>query len=82
MEQIGTSLNEAGNAFRDAMDHLKDGTRKGSTIIGRFDTIKRLEAKTNKSIPAKYLNELELPGDEEENDSADKVVIDDNEKLL
>lgn len=78
MEQVGTSLNGAGSAFRDAMDHLKDGTRKGSTIIGRFDTIKKLEAKTNKSIPAKYLAEIELTSEDEENDSADAVVDDES----
>jgi DNA recombination protein RmuC len=48
------------------MNNLKDGTRKGNTIIGRFETIKKLEAKTNKSIHEKHLREIELLPDDDE----------------
>ena len=48
------------------MYSLKDGTKKGNTIIGRFETIKKLEAKTNKEIPDKHLKEIELLPDDEE----------------
>jgi DNA recombination protein RmuC len=60
MEQVGTGLNSASNAYRDAMNHLSEGTKKGSTIIGRFESIRKLEAKTNKRIPGKYLSSLDF----------------------
>jgi DNA recombination protein RmuC len=60
MEKVGTGLQNASRSYNDAMDRLKDGVRKGDTIIGRFETIKKLEAKTNKSIPKKYLDELDI----------------------
>ncbi len=60
MEKIETGLNSASKAHQDAMYHLKAGTKKGNTIMGRFETIKKLEAKTNKQIPAKYIAEIDL----------------------
>jgi DNA recombination protein RmuC len=66
MDKIETALNSASKAHSDAMYSLKDGTKKGNTIIGRFETIKKLEAKTNKEIPEKHLKEIELlPADDE-----------------
>jgi DNA recombination protein RmuC len=66
MDKVGMGLQSAGKSYKEAMDRLKDGVRKGDTIIGRFETIKKLEAKTNKSIPRKYLDELEIYDDESE----------------
>jgi DNA recombination protein RmuC len=67
MDKIDNALNTATKAHRDAMNSLKDGTRKGNTIIGRFESIKKLEAKTNKQIPDKLLAEIELlPSDEDD----------------
>ena len=60
MDKIGIGLNSANKSYKEAMDRLKDGARKGDTIIGRFETIKKLEAKTNKSIPAKFITDIEL----------------------
>jgi DNA recombination protein RmuC len=39
------------------MNKLKDGAKKGDTIIGRFENIRELEAKTKKSIPKQFLDE-------------------------
>jgi DNA recombination protein RmuC len=64
MEKIETGLNSATKAHQEAMYHLKSGTKKGNTIIGRFETIKKLEAKTNKQIPAKYIAEVDLLDDD------------------
>jgi DNA recombination protein RmuC len=64
MDKIETALTSASKAHRDAMYSLKDGTKKGNTIIGRFETIKKLEAKTNKDIPDKHLKEIELLPDD------------------
>ena len=65
MEKVGNGLQTASRSYTEAMDRLKDGARKGDTIIGRFESIKKLEAKTNKSIPRKYLDELEIINDVE-----------------
>ncbi|MDR2907067.1 MAG: DNA recombination protein RmuC [Bacteroidales bacterium] len=64
MDKVETALSSATKAHKEAMDDLKNGASKGRTIIGRFETIKKLEAKTNKSIPAKHLNEIELLPDD------------------
>jgi DNA recombination protein RmuC len=66
MIAIGKNLDNATHAYKDAMDRLKDGARKGDTILGRFETIKKLEAKTTKQIPAPLLEELNLLDEEEE----------------
>src|SRR5450432_190684 len=66
MDRVESALNSATKAHNDAMNSLKDGSRRGNTIIGRFETIRKLEAKTNKKIPLKHLNEIELlPEDDE-----------------
>ncbi|MBS1780265.1 MAG: DNA recombination protein RmuC [Bacteroidetes bacterium] len=65
MDKIETALINATKAHKDAMYNLKDGTKKGNTIIGRFEAIKKLEAKTNKNIPEKHLREIELLPDDE-----------------
>ena len=64
MDKVEVALTSATKAHRDAMNGLKDGTSKGRTIIGRFETIKKLEAKTNKNIPDKHLKEIELLPDD------------------
>ena len=66
MEKVGNGLQTANRSYNEAMDRLKDGARKGDTIIGRFEAIKKLEAKTNKSIPKKYIDELEIINDDKE----------------
>lgn len=66
MDKIEIALTAANKAHRDAMYSLKDGTKKGNTIIGRFETIKKLEAKTNKAISDKHLKEIELLPDDDE----------------
>jgi hypothetical protein len=63
---LAKNLDNATHAYKDAMDRLKDGARKGDTILGRFETIKKLEAKTTKQIPAPLLEELNLLDEEEE----------------
>jgi DNA recombination protein RmuC len=60
MEDVGAGLNQANKHYKEAMDRLKDGSRKGDTIIGKFDNIRRLEARTTKKIPDKYLTEISL----------------------
>jgi DNA recombination protein RmuC len=75
MDKIEAGLNSANKAHAEAMHHLKDGAKKGNTIIGRFETIKKLEAKTNKQIPAKYLAEIDLLDGEEDVKVLDTGII-------
>ena len=66
MERIENSLNNATNAYKGAINSLKDGARKSQTIIGRFERIRSLEAKVNKPIPEKFTREIELLPEEDE----------------
>jgi DNA recombination protein RmuC len=76
MDKIESGLNTASKAHQEAMFHLKSGARKSQTIIGRFETIKNLEAKTNKQIPLKYLAEINLLDDDDEVNIEEANVID------
>lgn len=72
MDRMEEALFQASRAHRDAMNHLKEGTRKGHTIIGRFEKIRNLGARTNRQLPEKYLKELEwLPDEDTENTGPD-----------
>jgi len=66
MDNIEAGLQAATRAHHDAMYSLKDGTKKGNTIIGRFETIRKLEAKTNKLIPQKHISDFDIPDEENE----------------
>jgi len=65
LDQVGSGINSANQAFQQAMNHLSEGTKKGSTILGRFETIRKLEAKTNKRIPDKLLASIDYLSEEE-----------------
>lgn len=78
MDDIGNNLEDAQRSYKEAMDRLTHGARKGDTIVGRFEKIRKLEAKTKKHIPAKYVNEIsvlddegEITDDEVENEAQD-----------
>lgn len=66
MNKVGNNLRQAGNAYDDAMKRLKDGKRKGDTIIGKFEMIKDLDAKTTKHLPDNLITEIDLLFPEEE----------------
>jgi len=61
MDRIEEALNGAGAAYRDAMYKLKAGERKGFTIMGRMEAIRRLEARVSKVMPGRHVGESELP---------------------
>ncbi|WP_018629069.1 DNA recombination protein RmuC [Niabella aurantiaca] len=79
MDRMENALSLASKAHRDAMNHLTSGTKRGHTIIGRFERIRNLEAKTSKQIPGKYLAELDLLPDEDKEDMADSPEGDNRE---
>jgi DNA recombination protein RmuC len=64
MQKVGKSLGDASRAYKDAMDRLRDGTRKGDTIIGKFQLIQNLEAKTTRKLPDSILNEISMLDDD------------------
>jgi DNA recombination protein RmuC len=61
---VEDGLHSALKAHQEAMYSLTEGNRKGNTIIGRFEAIRKLEAKTNRQIPEEYTREIELLEDE------------------
>jgi DNA recombination protein RmuC len=56
---VEDGLQSALKAHKEAMYSLTEGTRKGNTVIGRFEAIRRLEARTNRRIPEEYIREME-----------------------
>jgi DNA recombination protein RmuC len=79
MENVGNGLNQANKNYKEAMDRLKDGSRRGDTIIGKFDNIRHLEAKTSKKIPDKYIAEISMLDDDTESEElASRDIIDDS----
>jgi DNA recombination protein RmuC len=59
-QKVGDSLHAASATYKSALDRLKDGKKRGDTILGRFENIKTLEARTNKSLPQQLLSELDV----------------------
>ena len=48
------------------MNKLKDGKKRGDTIIGRLEQIKQLEATTSKPMPQALLTEIEVLEEEDD----------------
>lgn len=59
MKRIGSKIVEADKAYQDAMGKLTESSRKGDTVIGRAERVKKLGAKTSKSLPAELLAQIE-----------------------
>jgi DNA recombination protein RmuC len=72
MDGIEEGLKKASVAYNSAYYKLKTGERKGFTIMGGFETIKRLEAKNTKSIPARHLSDYDMPEEMDKDDDATK----------
>ena len=58
LEQIGLRLDQAQDAYQDAMIKLKTGKRPGTTLIGRAQKIVELGAKATKQLPKEILEEV------------------------
>lgn len=68
MLEIKRRIRDADNAYDAAMNKLKDGKKRGETIIGRIENIRKLEATVKNKMPDAFLAEIELlETDEEEN---------------
>ncbi len=60
MQGMGEHINKAGTAYHEAMNRLKEGKRKGDTIIGKLEQIRELDAKTTKSLPRDIANDMDI----------------------
>ncbi|HNL30675.1 MAG TPA: DNA recombination protein RmuC, partial [Saprospiraceae bacterium] len=60
MTKIGDKIRESQGAYQDAMNKLTESSKKGDTIIGRVERIKKLGAKASKSIPGQLLADAGL----------------------
>jgi DNA recombination protein RmuC len=66
MQRIGKSLTAADKEYQAAMNKLTSSTKKGDTIVGRIERIKRLGANTTKNLPPELLDNLnESEGNEQ-----------------
>jgi DNA recombination protein RmuC len=60
MLEIKRRIRDADNAYDAAMNKLKDGKKRGETIIGRIENIRKLEATVKNKMPDAFLAEIEL----------------------
>jgi len=60
MTKIGDKIRESQGAYQDAMNKLTESSKKGDTIIGRVERIKKLGARASKSIPGQFLADAGL----------------------
>ena len=49
--KVGQTMDASKKIYADAMNKLTESTKKGDTIIGRFERIKELGAKATKNLP-------------------------------
>lgn len=66
MLEIKRRIRDADNAYDAAMNKLKDGKKRGETIIGRIENIRKLEATVKNKMPDAFLAEIELLETDEE----------------
>lgn len=57
--KVGRTLDDSQKTYREAMNKLVDSPKKGDTIIGRFERIKKLGANASKSIQQGLLDRVE-----------------------
>lgn len=60
MQKVGNSLKQAASAHDDAMKRLKDGKRRSDTIIGKFETIRDLDARTTREMPPQITTDMDI----------------------
>lgn len=59
LTSLGNKLDGVKRDYQGAMNKLIDSPKKGDTIVGRIERIKKLGAKTSKSLPGNILDRLE-----------------------
>ncbi len=56
---LGKKLEGTKTDYTNAMNKLTESSRKGDTIVGRMERIKKLGANTTKSLPQNLLDRVE-----------------------
>ncbi len=69
MLEIKRRIRDADNAYDSAMNKLRNGKKRGETIIGRIENIRKLEAIVKNKMPDAFLAEIELLETDEEETS-------------
>ncbi len=59
MIKVGKNMDDAKKTYGDAMNKLVESSKKGDTIIGRFERIKKLGANTSKNLPQNLIDRVE-----------------------
>lgn len=62
---LGNKIDDAKENYSNAMNKLFESKKKGDTIIGRIERIKKLGAETGKSLPENILRRLEESDDQD-----------------
>jgi DNA recombination protein RmuC len=57
--KVGRSMDDSQKTYREAMNKLVDSPKKGDTIIGRFERIKKLGANASKSLSQNLIDRIE-----------------------
>ena len=79
MLEIKRRIRDADNAYDAAMNKLKDGRKRGETIIGRIENIRKLEATVKNKMPDAFLAEIELL--ETDDDDTTKLIENENKEI-
>ncbi|HQZ78875.1 MAG TPA: DNA recombination protein RmuC [Bacteroidia bacterium] len=79
MLEIKRRIRDADNAYDAAMNKLKDGRKRGETIIGRIENIRKLEATVKNKMPDAFLAEIELL--ETDDDDITKLIENENKEI-
>ncbi|MFP4059665.1 MAG: DNA recombination protein RmuC [Bacteroidales bacterium] len=59
LDGLGKKMDDAKSKYDDAMNKLYKSTKKGDTIVGRMENIKKLGANTNKALPQDILDKID-----------------------
>jgi DNA recombination protein RmuC len=59
MVKVGKDLDDSKKSYVDAMNKLTDSSKKGDTIVGRMEQIKKLGANASKSLPQNLIDRTE-----------------------
>ncbi len=62
IRDIGKRLDQAQNSYDAAMRKFSDSSRFGDTLMGRAEKIRKLGAKTSKSLPKELIGDIEENG--------------------
>ena len=61
LREIGKKLDGAKSSYDDAIKKLTESKRKGDTLIGKAESLKKLGVNTKKSLPEDLITQSEDP---------------------